>query len=189
VQLVGKKISSRTGELITVDGLLDDVKKLLEPLATDKTALEAVTIAAVKYSVLKAGPGLNATFDLEKSVSLEGDSGPYLQYTYARAKSVLRKAGVSKEDLLASQEVLLRSEELAILRFLYRFPEVVEAAAKQYAPNLVCGYLFELAKRFNNLYNNCPILGNEFRLNLTEATATVLKNGLNLLGIEALEKM
>lgn len=190
VQLVGRKISSRTGELITVDGLLSDVKKLLEPLTKDPAILEAVTIAAVKYSVLKNSPLLNATFDLEKSVSLEGDSGPYLQYTYARAKSVLRKSKIKNlRPKQSSKAEDLTQEEMAVLRFLYRFPEVVEAAVKGYAPNLICSYLFELAKRFNNLYNNCPILGNDLRLALTEATATALKNGLNLLGIEALEKM
>ena len=78
---------------------------------------------------------------------------------------------------------------MAILRYLYRFPEVVEAAAQNYAPNLVCTCLFELAKRFNNLYNNCPILENDFRLMLTEQTSHTLKNGLGLLGIAALEKM
>lgn len=189
VQLVGKKISSRTGVLVTVDGLLDDIKKLLEE-KFHKDNLEAVTIAAVKYSVLKTAPAMNSVFDLEKSVSLEGDSGPYLQYTYARARSVLRKAGVGVGfSDPGAKTAPLQKEELSILRYLYRFPEVVEQAAKQYAPNMICNYLFELAKRFNNFYNNCPILGNHFRLTLTASCADILKNGLNLLGIEALEKM
>lgn len=196
VSLVGKKISSRTGEIVTVEGLINLVKDLLLPLISPRDypqeekekILEAVTIAAIKYSILKTSPLLNATFDLEKSVSLQGDSGPYLQYTYARAKSVLRKAQQTTDNKLPTTNDLA-DEELAILRRLYRFPEVVEAAAKGYSPNLICSYLFELAKRFNNLYNNCPILGNDLRFKLTSATAQVLKNGLNLLGIEALGKM
>jgi arginyl-tRNA synthetase len=72
---------------------------------------------------------------------------------------------------------------------LYRFPETVELAAKQYAPNVLCTYLFELAKRFNNLYNNCPILENNFRLQLTAGISQILATGLNLLGIKALERM
>ena len=223
VQLVGKKISSRTGVLITVDGLLDDVKQLLRPklhsqnLTTKELdhILEVATIGAVKYSVLKTGPLLNAVFDLEKSVSLDGDSGPYLQYTYARAKSVLRKSeslsshsgehalGEATPESLENkprdaelgQHDKLYGEELSLLRYLYRFPEVVEAAARTYSPNLVCTYSFELAKRFNNFYNNTPILKADtaesvgFRVSLTQAVSIVLKNGLNLLGIEALEVM
>lgn len=196
VQLVGQKISSRTGVLVTVDGLLDEVKNLLKEHTKNEEILEAATIGAVKYSVLKTAPTLNSTFDLEKTVALDGDSGPYLQYTYARARSVLRHAEVSQEasHLRLKKEspcqgLSFSSEELSILRFLYRFPEIVEAAAKQYAPNLLCTYLFELAKRFNNLYNNCPILGNDFRLKLTEATSIILSNGLKLLGIEAPERM
>ena len=123
--------------------------------------------------------------------ALEGDSGPYLQYTYARARSVLRKSGVGAQRAVPAgiARNAPTNEELSVLRYLYRFPEVVEVAARTYSPNLVCSYLFELAKRFNNFYNSCPIIGNAFRLKLTEATAIVLKNGLNLLGIEALEKM
>ena len=148
---------------------------------------------------------MDVVFDIENSISLEGDSGPYIQYTYARAKSVLRKskdchpelgsgspanAGISHSgEMLKQVQHDTTLEELSILRWLYRFPEVVELVAKNYSPNLVCTYLFELAKRFNNLYNNCPILENNFRLALTEAVSRVLKNGLNLLGIEALERM
>ncbi len=194
VQLVGKKISSRTGVIITVDGLLDDVKNLLKNLTKDEESLEPTTIGAVKYSVLRTAPVMNSTFDLEKSVSLDGDSGPYIQYTYARAKSVLRKSNgqwaMSEARGKPQNNVQsINNEEISILRFLYRFPEVVEAAAKNYSPNLVCSYLFELAKRFNNLYNNCPILENDFRLALTEAVSIVLKNGLTMLGIAALERM
>ena len=215
VQLVGKKMSSRTGVFITVDGLIDDVKELLRPKLhsegfseeESERVLEAATVGAVKYSVLKTSPLLNAVFDLEKSVSLEGDSGPYLQYTYARARSVLRMAqgqGIINATITIRSDsncfVNLTKEEVAVMRYLYRFPEVVEQAARTYSPNLICSYLFELAKRFNNFYNNVPILqgsredqGNqgarELRLAMTEATAIVIKNGLNLLGIAALERM
>lgn len=189
VNLIGRKISSRTGDIITVDGLIDDVKNLLVK-NDDPESTEAIAIGAIKYSVLKTGPTQNAAFDLEKSVSLDGDSGPYIQYTYARARSVLRKSSVKgHSSLVTNDKSQMTAEELALLRWMYRFPEVVEAAAKTYSPNLICSYLFELAKRFNNFYNNCPILENEFRLNLTEATSKILKNGLNLLGILALEKM
>lgn len=200
VQLVGKKISSRTGVIITVDGLIDDVKELLRPkLHSDgfsedekEAVLEAATIGAVKYSVLKSGPLLNATFDLEKSVALDGDSGPYIQYTFARAKSILRKSKIESTKLKVDSKSEIVAEEMALLRWLYRFPEVVEQTAQTYSPNIIATYLFELAKRFNNFYNSVPILGSEnevFKLALVESTSIVLKNGLNLLGIESLERM
>ncbi|OGG07736.1 arginine--tRNA ligase [Candidatus Gottesmanbacteria bacterium RIFCSPHIGHO2_01_FULL_42_12] len=194
VQLVGKKMSSRTGILITVDGLIDDVKNLLPNKGTPE-AVEPVAIGAVKYSVLKTDPLLNAMFDLEKSVSLDGDSGPYLQYTYARSCSVIAKSNATKRSLKDRHAPLaMTPEEIKLLRYLYRFPEVVEQAAKQYAPNVLCTYLFELAKRFNNFYNNCQIISDDKnltanRLLLTASVSQIIANGLNLLGIEALEKM
>jgi arginyl-tRNA synthetase len=149
------KMSSRLGNVILADDFLDKVKEMtakFNPQTAEETA-----VGAVKYAMLKVNPRLEAVFDLEKSISLEGDSGPYLQYTYARARSVVRRS--ENSDVSAGRENHVPGpEELSILRFLYRFPEVVEEAARQYAPNLVCAYLFELAKRFNNFYNNVPIL-------------------------------
>ncbi len=198
VNMVGKKISSRTGEIITVDELLDKVKDLLKELIKDveerssEDVLELATVAAVKYSVLKSAPTMNAAFDLEKSVSLNGDSGPYLQYTYARCHSVLAKAPIEKLEI---GNWKLEIEELAILRTLYKFPEIVAAAAASYSPNLICTFLFELAQKYNLFYNrqsilkaSTPEIRNQ-RLALTAATAQIIKNGLNLLGIKAPEKM
>lgn len=194
VNLVGKKISSRTGEIITVDDLLDEVKELIKPLMkeADDKVLEAVTIGAVKYSVLKTHPSANAVFDIKQSVALQGNSGPYLQYTFARTQSVLAKSRKSNDKLQMKfkiQNLNVNSEETAILRWVYRFPEVVEEAAGRYSPNLLCNFLFELAQRYNTFYNMHPILGNEFRLTLTKLVGEVLKKGLNLLGISAPEKM
>ncbi len=219
VRVPGGKMGSRFGNVVTVLGLIGQLKELVMPKLdnerlTDKEKdeiAEKIAVAAIKYAFLKNGIGKDVVFDLEKSLSFEGDSGPYIQYTYARAKSVLRKAEGARSKK-AEKTGDLAVEELAVLRYLYRFPEVVSAAAKQYAPNLVCSYLFELAKRYNNLYNNLPILsrtlrsssldklgtaglnnlpilGDNTRLAITSATSIVLKNGLNLLGIEALERM
>ena len=192
VKLPEGKMSSRTGNIITGEWLVDEVKrKVLEVMkdgvlrqAQDATA-EAVAIGAVKYALLKSSIGQDIVFDFDKSVSLQGNSGPYLQYTYARAKSVLQKA-------LASQGVALRSmntEELTILRWIYRFPEVVITAGERYEPSQISTYLYELAQRFNTFYNKHTILGSDFRLALTAAVGQVIKNGLWLLGIKAPEKM
>lgn len=190
------KMSSRKGNVVYIDDLIDMAKKkALEIMAAsyrqkdleNKDDLaEKVAVGAIKYSILKVGRLQDTAFDMEESLSLEGDSGPYLQYTYARARSVLRKAKVKSLKLNLQD---LTSEEMAILRWVYRFPEVVETAAKSFSPNLLCSYLFELAKRFNTFYANCPILENDFRLSLTQAVSIVLANGLAILGIEAVEKM
>jgi arginyl-tRNA synthetase len=169
---------------------------------------EKVAIGAVKYSLLKQSARRHIAFALKESVALAGNSGPYLQYTYARAQSVLRKAGRMKIDFgrrkleaQVSSFEHLASEELAVLRALPHFPEVVAEAAQNYAPHQVADYLYDLAQKFNLFYNNVPILPKEllttnhqplttnWRLALTAATAQILKNGLYFLGIEVLERM
>lgn len=213
VQMVGEKMSSRTGKIITVDFLLDQVKaailSLMKKEGLSKAEIEeiseSVTIGAIKYWILKVDPEMDVMFDIKKSVSLEGDSGPYLQYTFARCESVLRKADYSSNEvrsLVDSSRPFktdsnnnYNPEEMALLRTLYRFPEVVLAAGEKLAPNLICSFLFTLAQKYNNFYNKHSILkadskvDRDFRLALTKGTATILKNGLGLLGIEAPRKM
>ena len=200
VKLPEGKMSSRTGNVITVEWLLDEVKQRVLKImkdgptshkATQDTA-EIVGQGAVKYALLKSSIGQDIIFDFDKSVSLEGNSGPYLQYTYARAKSVLRKSGNAPSDpplKLRGGRGELNTEELAILRWLYRFPEVVAEAGKRYEPSQICTYLYDLAQRFNTFYNKHAILGSQFRLALTAAVGQVVKNGLWLLGIKSPEKM
>jgi len=201
VQLVGKKMSSRTGVIVTVDGLLDEVKSLLANLITSEELSEKEieevkergTIAAVKYSVLKTDTKSNVMFDMERSVALDGNSGPYLLYTYARCKSILRKARSTNFEIRNTAE--LSKEELDILRTMYRFPEVVQEAAQKYAPNLVCNFVFELAQLYNNFYNTHSVLQadtqeqKQFRLLLTSAVAQLIQNNLSLLGIKTLDRM
>lgn len=208
VNLVGKKMSSRTGEIMRVDGLLEEVKNLLRPLiqaeGLSKEEIEKIaeigTIAAIKYSVLKVDPKKNVVFDPEKSVSLQGDSGPYLEYTYARTQSVLHKIKVQSFDMAQDESAKIKDlkllnlseEEKILLRTLYRFTEIVAEAAKTYSPNLVCNFLFDLAQRFNLFYDKERIIGSDnesFRLTLTNAVGQIIKNGLSLLGIEALSRM
>lgn len=213
VNLVGKKISSRTGEVVTVDSLLDEVKTIL-PEAENK---EAITMAAVKYAILKVGPEQNVAFDVKQSINIEGNSGPYLQYTYARTCSVLAKSKAlnpNNQTIINFQNSIYEynDAEVAILRWLERFPEVVVEAGLRYAPNMICTYLYELAQRFNTFYNKYSILSpnapamtgtpslikegeggvqgvRNFRLKLTAGVGEVLKTGLNLLGIEAIARM
>jgi arginyl-tRNA synthetase len=199
VQLKDRKMSSRTGDVLTVDWLLDQIKERVEQLATEgrissedkDQTVEQIVIGAIKYSVLKVGTGQDAAFAIETSVALDGNSGPYIQYTYARTQSVLRKA---EEFAVTGEAKDLAPEERELLRLLSRFPEIVQEAAERLAPNVVCTYLFEVAQAFNLFYQKHQILkadddARAFRLSLTAATGETVKKGLQLLGIKAPEKM
>ena len=193
VRLKKGKMSSRTGDVVLGDWLLDEAKAQIKKEFSDmdEKTLEMVGVGAVKYSMLAFGTSSEISFSFEDSISLEGDSGPYLQYTYARAQSVLRsakynyKAGLSPENL--------EKEEREILRKIEYFEEIVGEAAVNYTPNLVTIYLTDLAKAFNLFYQKHRILKGEgkmeLRLALTCAVAAILKKGLFLLGIEAPERM
>ncbi len=196
LKLPSGKMSSRTGNVITAESLIDQVKEKITEKLIDREfseeekeeIAEIVAIGAIKYSILRQAIGKDIIFDFEKSLSFEGDSGPYLQYTYVRAKSVLEKAGFV-------ERVVKEGEAIDLERFLYRFPEVVERAAAEYAPHLLVTYLTELAAYFNSFYGSNKIIDPEnpelsgSRLALTEAVSIVLKNGLNLLGIKVPQKM
>ena len=196
VRLTEGKMSSRTGNVITADWLIDQVKqRIYDILQKNDTQYskeiqneiaEKAAVAAVKYSMLKVTAQSDIAFDIEKSVSFDGDSGPYLQYAYARCKSVLRK---SKLRRFNDRGHLGEKEERELARFIGFFPEIVADAAKNFAPNTLCTYLFQLAQAFNLLYAKHEILKNDLRLTLTAATAQILKNGLYLLGIDVLEQM
>lgn len=194
------KMSSRTGDVITAETLIDQVKeKVLEKIkerefsAEEKENIaEMVAIGAIKYSILRQSIGGDIVFDFEKSISFEGDSGPYLQYTAVRAKSVLEKAPSSKLQALSSVPENWDSTEVE--RMLYRFPEIVERAGKEYAPHHLVTYLTELASAFNSFYGNNKIISEEdptssYKVALTESVYHVLKNGLHLLGIKVPERM
>lgn len=199
VNLKSGKMSSRTGQVVLGEWLIDTVKeeiriKVLDNISKYKDSgitnadeiSETLAISAVKYSFLKVGTTQDIAFDIHESINLHGDSGPYLLYTYARCQSVMRKAGEQKKDT----EVTKRSpEELALARLLLYFPDIVSEAAHLYAPNILCTYLFQLAQAFNLFYQTCPIVGNSYRLKLTQVTAQTLQHGLSILGIQTVERM
>ncbi|MBI2642484.1 MAG: arginine--tRNA ligase [Candidatus Wildermuthbacteria bacterium] len=205
VRLPEGKMSSRTGKILAGDELIDQVQeKVLERMKTSGSevpkkewnkAAEAIALAAIKYSLLKVTPGKDIIFDFDKSLSLEGDSGPYLQYTYARCKSILRKSKLNEIKFPKLNEIKFEKEELDILRYIYRFSEAVAEAAKLFSPNLVAQFAVELAQKYNVFYNKLPVLQaptkgqSEFRLALTSSVAQLLQNSLHLLGISTLERM
>lgn len=188
------KMSSRTGNVVTGESLISElteqaIVRATESRADDKAALaEQVAVAAVKYQVLKQVAGKDIIFDRERALSLEGDSGPYLQYAHARTHQIVEKAteqGVS--PIYGTAE----SNDLA--RLVGRFPEIVEYATELLEPHIVTTYLVELASAFNSWYAQEQILDGTpaaaHKVALTDAVRKTLKNGLWILGIPAPEKM
>lgn len=199
MRLLTGKMSSRKGNIVTGESLIHDTIDLVREKISDreweeskkKEISEKVGVAAIKYSILKQATGGDIAFDFETSISFEGDSGPYLQYSYARAKSVLEKAAV--ENILPDPH----SDSIEVFeveKLLYRFPEVVARSADEYEPHYIANYLIEVARSFNSFYGNNMIVNKEdktsaYKVALTFAFSFVMKKGLNLLGIEAPEKM
>jgi len=165
-----------------------------------------VGLGAVKYADLLPNRQSDYVFSWDKMLALNGNTAPYLQYAYARIRSIFRKAGETSniQPVLRSSTAegghptpniqLSESEELALARHLLNFGLTLEAAAEEYRPNFVCNYLYDLAGHFTRFYENCPVLKAEAserasRLTLCELTARVLKQGLDALGIEVLDQM
>jgi arginyl-tRNA synthetase len=196
--LTSGKMSSRKGSVITGESLIGEMReealtKMAErDLGEEKQAIaDAVGVAAIKFEVLKQGSGKNIVFDPAASLSFEGDSGPYLQYAHTRALSVLAKAKVEK---IAPSASMAPDKITDLERVLYRFPEVVMRATKEYEPHYVTTYLTELAGMFNSWYAKEKIVDgtdphSPYKVALTQAFATTMKNGLWVLGIQAPERM
>jgi len=193
------KISSRTGKVVTFEFLLGEVEKLvLKKIAgrdlsqkEKKEITKKVAIGALKYSILKQSIGSDIIYDFEKSISFDGDSGPYLQYSYARAESVLRKA---KAEKIKASLKNVPKEISQLEKDMNYFPEVVEKAGKEFEPHFITLYLTELAREFNNYYAKNKIVDKKdefspYKIALTQAFSIIMKNGLWLLGINSLEKM
>ena len=194
VKLPTGKISSRQGGVPTAEGLIEEAKKRLSEKfpEMENEVLEKVVIAGIKYALLKVGIGKDVIFDFDKSISLEGDSGPYLQYAFVRTQSVIKKSDEKNTKELRFEIEGLSKEEDELLRNLVRFDQIVDSAYKLFTPNLIATYLITLASQFNLFYQKHTINSrekNQFRLALTVGVGEVIKEGLHLLGIEAPSRM
>ena len=201
MRLAGGKMSSRKGNVVTGESLIRDTIALVSEKVKDrdwdeekkKKISEQIGVSAIKYSILKQSTGGDITYDFEKSISFEGDSGPYLQYSYVRANSVIEKA--AKENILPDPHPESAPTEIFEMeKMLYRFPEIVLRSASEYEPHYIANYLIELARAFNGFYGNTLIVDKKdktspYKIALTFAFSFVMKKGLRLLGIEAPEKM
>lgn len=186
-----KKMSTRKGNAIWLEDVFKEALKRASALSKNNniSVSEKVGIGAIKWNDLKRSSNLDIVFDWDEVLNMEGNSGPYLQYTYARTQSVLAKVKITRfEAKRANQNLKFENEEISLLRALNKFPEIVSQAGASFAPNILCTYLFDLAQKFNLFYQKYRIMESEtesFRLKLTQGVGQVIKNGLNLLGIES----
>lgn len=196
----GKKLSTREGKTVFIEDIINEALSLTREIVKEKNPslpekekeriARTVAIGALKYNDLSQSRLSNITFDWQKMLTFEGDSGPYLQYTYARLRSILRKAKAGKFD----SKALALPGELDLVLKLSRFPEAIQKSAETFYPHHLAQYLYDLAKSVSRFYEEHPVLKAEpevrnARLALIKSAADILKSGLNVLGIEVLERM
>ncbi len=202
VQLKEGKMSSRTGNVVLGEWLLDEAEKGVLEAAKESTVkgnssdTKKIALAAVKYGFLKTGVHNDIAFDIHDAVNLMGDSGPYLLYIVARIKSILRKEPKAKSQKPKVKQFpnLIEPLEKQLLLKLAEYPDATRRAAEDLDPSQIAKYLFDLAQTFNTFYHACPVLQAEgdvrvFRLRLIRAVEQVMERGLRLLGIETVVEM
>lgn len=192
INLKEGKMSSRTGNVVSAFWLIDETKKRLKEgfREVPDSVLEQLAVASVKWAMLKFSRESNITFSIEESIQIEGNSGPYMLYTYARTQSLLEKAQSSNFE--ANIRENLDPELVALLRLVCQFEIIVNDSSGSFSPNILTNYLYDLAQHFNKFYEKEKIVGSEKeneKMAVVNAVGFVLKNGLYLLGIEAPSKI
>jgi arginyl-tRNA synthetase len=190
----GVKMSSRKGNFLRAVDVIDMVSQASRE--ANPASTESSVLGAIKYAFLKQRIGADIIFDPQESVSIEGNSGPYLQYAHARARSILRKASTATGDStikdLTLSEQILEPGERTLLRKISEYPEAVDKAVTELMPHHICTYIYELAQTFNRFYENNLVVGDPrqvIRVHLVEQYADRLKAGLAVLGIDAPDHM
>jgi arginyl-tRNA synthetase len=209
VELPEGRMKSREGTVVDADDLIDEMHETARKVSLELGKLadfndeekedifRKIGLGALKYYILKVDPRKNMTFNPEESIDFNGNTGPFIQYTYTRIKSVLRKAdqlGI-KESVSGLASVKPVPKEIDLIKLLRKFSEMVSAAASEYSPALIANYCYDLAREYNQFYHDYTILGEsetairDFRLVLSRLTSEVLSTGMWLLGIEMPERM
>lgn len=204
VDLPSGKMKSREGTVVDADDLMQEMVSSAKSIAqelgkldgmseADADALyEQIGMGALKYFMLKVDPKKRMLFDPAESIDFNGNTGPFIQYTYARIQSMLRKHG--KAGIISS-EVEMIAKEKEIIKLVNEFPALIQEAAEQYSPALVANYIYELVKEYNGYYQNTPILVGDdaaqvaFRVALSDTVARVIKTGMKLLGVSVPKRM
>jgi len=206
VDLPSGKMKSREGTVVDADDLMDEMEQTAREQTEARGKLDGfdkeeklqlfhtIGMGALKYFLLKVDPKKRLLFDPNESVDFDGHTGPFIQYTHARIRSVLRKAG-KIDGGVAGRYQTLAKEERDVIVLLTQFPDIIKQSAEAYSPALIANYVYELAKIYNKFYHQLSILSAEdeaaknFRLQLSAATGKVINKGMKLLGIEVPERM
>ncbi len=202
-------MKSREGTVVDADDLIaqmtdtartisEELGKIDEFSEEEKEALyRMIGLGALKYYILKVDPKKRILFNPEESVDFQGNTGPFIQYTYARIQSILRKAaavGISAVEI-SFDELEMHPKEKELIKIIQQFPETIQLAAENYSPALIANYTYDLVKEFNSFYQNVPILATDnevekaFRVKLSKAVGEVIKSAFSLLGIDVPERM
>ena len=207
VDLPSGKMKSREGTVVDADDLIVEMATTAKEISQDLGKLEGyddtekeniyntIGLGALKYFILKVDPKKHILFDPKESVDFQGNTGPFIQYTYARIQAILRKADLDGNVTLSAVEMSLHPKEKELIKQLQLFPEVIQNAANNHSPALIANYTYDLVKSFNSFYQNVSILGadndNEkiFRVQLSQVVSNTIKNALSLLGINVPERM
>lgn len=204
VDLPSGKMKSREGTVVDADDLINEMASTAGEISEELGKLDGYTeaekqalyktigLGALKYYILKVDPKKRILFDPKESIDFQGNTGPFIQYTYARIQAILRKADF---NLSVNVEMPLHQKEKELIKQLELFPEVIQNAASQHSPALVANYTYELVKEFNSFYQNVSILGADsdtekvFRVQLSKTVASTIKNAFHVLGIQVPERM
>ena len=207
VDLPSGKMKSREGTVVDADDLMADMTTTAREISEELGKLEGLSIeekdnlyhtiglGALKYYILKVDPKKRILFDPKESVDFNGNTGPFIQYTYARIQSILRKADFDSAVILSDSEVSLHEKEKELIKALAQFPEVIQQAAKTYSPALIANYTYDLVKEYNSFYQSVSILGETdenkkiFRVQLSDKVGQTIKNAFSLLGIDVPNRM
>lgn len=208
VDLPSGKMKSREGTVVDADDLMDEMTQTAGAISKELGKLESyseeekqslykmIGLGALKYYILKVDPKKRILFDPEESVDFQGNTGPFIQYTYARIQSILRKAqdtGVNWKNQASINE--LHSKEKELIKQLQVFPDIIQLAAENYSPAVIANYTYELVREFNSLYQQVSILGETdiekkvLRVQLSQKVGEVIQTAFRLLGISVPDRM
>ena len=207
VDLPSGKMKSREGTVVDADDLIHDMATTAEEISEElgkldgyskeekKELYKTIGLGALKYYILKVDPKKRILFDPKESIDFQGNTGPFIQYTYARIQSILRKVDLDTNSQLNVFEIELHPKEKELIKQIQLFPEMVQNAAENHSPALIANYTYDLVKEFNSFYQNVSILGADndtekaLRVQLSNMVANTIKNSFSLLGIQVPERM
>ena len=206
IRLKTGKMSTRDGNVIYINDLINDAIKKSKDIMLNKNQnienidllSKQIGIGALVFNYLKSGKNKDIIFDLDETLRFDGETGPYIQYTYVRAKSLLERAKFNIEDVKIDRlnlDLLTQAQEVQLIKELEKLTSIIKKASDEYEPSILARYLIDVATSFSKFYNECSVINVEddelkdARCALVYATSVVIKNGLKILGIDCPDKM